>query len=656
MLILQSEKIRAILINRNKMKKNKKIYVIILGIFMGLMSCEKVFNDITQYKDLTPDIVWTDAEYSTQYINGFYADVWKDFTQLDAPATEELGLWQQYTWTDFNTDQMTVSGSGIKASASFSDRYSTIRDLNRFFENVDKGSYSGKAHLKGQAFFFLAYQYYRLVKAFGGVPIVKEVLDPTSYDPDELGRPRNSTLECFDYIVELLDSAIINLPAPNAPGEAIPDYESFRITKPVAMIMKGEVLMWKASPVFCTTPDQNYWQDAYDAMKEAKTWLDDHGYRLYTEWNGSTPPYTGMYYDEQGAKKEWIWSLEYTYPETSPPQDIYKTMRPPSQGGGNESPCPSWNLVQRYLMADGRDTLTSVYDYDQSNFWENRDPRFYQTVAYNGSKYVFPASPDAIPNPNRCQWTFTGVIKGDKPFELTRGGGYGFLNRKGMDTTLNNQELELLETDWPIYRYAEVLLNMAECANELDAHRGEVKDYIIPVRMRAGIENLDGSYGLASVSGHDEWVDVIMNERLIEFAFEGKRVWDIKRRVLFSDFREYEHFYGLQSTINEAGVDALQLKSKRNGATIVLSQLSNVGLSKEDVYVALSDTLETTPDRNALYHQIMTDEVIIGDLGRTVLNPYDMNALEPIPSSVLSTDPMIEQSIDYGGTFNPRLN
>jgi hypothetical protein len=52
----------------------------------------------------------------------------------------------------------------------------------------------------------------------------------------------------------------------------------------------------------------------------------------------------------------------------------------------------------------------------------------------------------------------------------------------------------------------------------------------------------------------------------------------------------------------------------------------------------------------------MTDKVIISDASATVLNPLDINALEPIPSGVLLTDPLVVQSKNYGGTFDPKLN
>jgi len=634
---------------------NKGIYVIFLIITLGLMSCSKVFDDITNYKNLTPSTVWTDETYSTQYINAFYGTIYSDLSKNDAPATEEFGLWQQTVWTDFYSGQMGVGGSGTQAAANFGSLYVDIRNLNSFFANVNQGTYASKNLLKGQAFFFLAYKYFRLVKSFGGVPIVKDVIAPSA-DLSALGRPRNTTLECFDYITQCLDSAIAKLPEPTAPGATITGYDRYRVTKPIAMILKAEVLMWKASPIFCTTPSTTYWTDAYNAVSAAKTYLDGKGYGLYTTKIGKTPPYTGMFYDKTGAAKEWIWQQEFVYPTTNS-NGLYAPMRPPEQGGNAEAACPTWNLVQRYLMADGKDTVTSAFKYDRNNYWENRDPRFKQTVAYNGGVYIFPQNPtQTIANPNRREWTFFGTISGDKPFSVTRGGGTGFATRKGIDTTLNVQQLAQIATNWPIYRYAEILLDMAECANELDAHRGEVAGYLTPIRSRAGIVNLDGSYGLANVTTHDAWLPIIMNERLIELSYEGKRVWDIKRRVLFSDFKQYKYLQGLQPIINDAGVNALNLKVARNNTTIVIAKLSSLGLSVSDVYKALSDTLATTANPDQLYHKIMTDHVIGADIATTYLNPWNQNALEGIPTATLLTDPLVKQSVDYGGPFNPKIN
>ena len=81
--------------------------------------------------------------------------------------------------------------------------------------------------------------------------------------------------------------------------------------------------------------------------------------------------------------------------------------------------------------------------------------------------------------------------------------------------------------DWIELRLAEVMLNYAECANEMNELL-IAKDMVRQIRIRAGIEDNGNDYGLGSVD-KDQMRELIMNERMIEFAFENKRNADLRR-------------------------------------------------------------------------------------------------------------------------------
>ncbi|UZD24433.1 RagB/SusD family nutrient uptake outer membrane protein [Algoriphagus halophytocola] len=81
-------------------------------------------------------------------------------------------------------------------------------------------------------------------------------------------------------------------------------------------------------------------------------------------------------------------------------------------------------------------------------------------------------------------------------------------------------------TNFPIYRYSEVLLFMAEILNE-QGKDGEARNYINQVRERAGL-------GPVTSSG-DELADAIFRERRVELAFENKRWFDIQRKDLIEE-------------------------------------------------------------------------------------------------------------------------
>ena len=79
-------------------------------------------------------------------------------------------------------------------------------------------------------------------------------------------------------------------------------------------------------------------------------------------------------------------------------------------------------------------------------------------------------------------------------------------------------------------RYAEVLLNLAECAAEVGNKSDEVYTILKDIRKRAGITaNADGLYGLKANMSQQELIDAVLYERRIELAFEEHRYWDIRR-------------------------------------------------------------------------------------------------------------------------------
>ena len=54
------------------------------------------------------------------------------------------------------------------------------------------------------------------------------------------------------------------------------------------------------------------------------------------------------------------------------------------------------------------------------------------------------------------------------------------------------------------------------------------------IRARAGLENTDGAYGLSAAAGNrDKLFGAVINERKLEFAYEGKRFYDLRRWKLF---------------------------------------------------------------------------------------------------------------------------
>ena len=80
-------------------------------------------------------------------------------------------------------------------------------------------------------------------------------------------------------------------------------------------------------------------------------------------------------------------------------------------------------------------------------------------------------------------------------------------------------EFGITNDNWPVYRYAEVLLLLAEALNE-QGKSSEALAFLNQVRTRAGLGNVTSTAGLN---------DVILHERRTELAFENKRWLDLVR-------------------------------------------------------------------------------------------------------------------------------
>jgi hypothetical protein len=162
--------------------------------------------------------------------------------------------------------------------------------------------------------------------------------------------------------------------------------------------------------------------------------------------------------------------------------------------------------------------------YNATMFWQNRDPRFDASIAYNGG--VWPLSNKA----GRKQWSYVGVLDESASTIVT-----GFYCKRITNPNLAaSQALYNSNTgggsgmDWVEFRFAELVMNLAECANETN-RLAEAKDMVRNIRKRAGIIQGSFDYGLDVAVDAASMRSLILEERRVEFAMEGKRYWDLRR-------------------------------------------------------------------------------------------------------------------------------
>ena len=555
-----------------------KIYnYILLGC---LISSSFACSDILNKKDLsavTEEDVWNDSKYATAYLDKLCRDNLPDW---DAGASN-------------NSDEAN-GGDGImygQLTTSSIDtwNYEQIRKINLLLQKVGSGSIDEETQntLKAQALVLRAWRYFQMVRLYGGVPLILEPQELT----DDLYVTRAKTSECIAQMVKDLDDAIAILP-----WKWTSDDEG-RITKAAAMAFKGRILLYWASPQFNPDNDKQRWEDAYNANKQVMEELAQNGYGLY----GS---YSDLWFDEMNVEAVFVKRFQ----EPGLTNSWNAGTRPLSEAqnytGYNR---PTLEIVESYPMADGT-PITESKDYDPVYFWKNRDPRFAQSIAYNGCLWELSGKS------GRIQWTYVGS-------ELNNPTPSGFYCRKAVDESYTPYYTERSSTDWIEIRYAEVLMNYAECAAELGKN-DEAYTILKQIRNRAGIlPGSDGLYGLKAGMSQDDMIKAIMLERKIEFAFEGKRYWDLRRRRLFA------------SELNG---------TRRHGL------LPKLKISQEE-FDKIKDNVDIDKDKDTYFR----DSLIVLDT-KFDIDFKDNYYFYAIPNKHLETNSKLEQTQGWdGGTFNP---
>lgn len=453
------------------------LYGMILCIGCSKVLDKKVLNNIQD------QAVWKDTVLMQAYMNNLY---------LDIPAwnTSLAG----YTDESRNGGPVT-NGTISPDNTLWYWPYNSIRKCNSMLANLNAaaGSEALKGRFEGEARFIRAWQYFEMIRRFGGVPLITEPQALT----DSIFSPRDKTSTCVKFIVDELTQAAALLPAVEAASNV------GRVSKEAALSLKARVLMDYASPRFNPAADPARWKAAYEACKEALTQLDQDGYGLLT-------PYKDIFLKEMN--KEVIFAIRFNNPGRTQGRDA--AVRPISQSvNATGADQPSQELVNAYPTAMGTDANAGLSYQDQ---WAGRDQRFYATIVYNGANYF-----------GTQIWTYAnGTIDG---YGAPNGTSTGYYSRKGVDTTLTAPQGGSSGTDFIAIRYADILMLKAEAANELGKTQ-EAYTVLESIRARAGIApGTDQLYGLQPGMNQLAMRKRIWKERFVEFAFEQIRFWDLLR-------------------------------------------------------------------------------------------------------------------------------
>lgn len=573
----------------------KKIYAVIAASLLAFSGC-----NVLDTKDLSnygPD-VWNDSKLTSAFLTDIYGNVLNLTWPRDGGNSDEcLGI--------MGKDAVQPNNSSFKFWP-----YTSIRNINTLLKNVDEGTLpeSEKNLMKGQAYFMRAFQYFKMVRLHGGVPIIKE---PQSLE-DDLNVKRNSTAECFEFILSDLDEAAKLLPVKNS-GDSYG-----RIDQCIVAAFKSRVLLYKASPQFNPSSPYNnsYWKDAYNAAKSAKELLDQNGYGLVDN-------YTDVF--ETKKHSEAILPIIYSNP-TKVNGRAEDAVRPLSESknatGGDQ---PTWGLVESFPMKDGKKAGESdKYSYNVQEFWKNRDPRFDAVIVYNGSIYELSGKA------GRRQYTTPNIANSLDAFGYNIQGEHhnrtGLYCKKGIMEELPVAQVTLNDVDWLEIRYPEIMFNLAETANE-NGSTAEGYETLVAIRKRAGIEpGVNNLYGLKAGMSREEMRLALLDEKRIEFCFEGQRFWDLRRHRMLHTYLNGQHKYGILANV-KAGIDMTDAMNRAASYTL---------MPEEFDYQVIDLIFQNPTSEDAMYMP-------------------ESYYFFPISKDEIEKNPNLDQNKDWGGSFDPVL-
>jgi hypothetical protein len=463
--------------------------------------------------------------------------------------------------------------------------FTGIRDCNIFLENVylipDIDDYE-RIKWIAEVKFLKAYYHFFLLQLYGPIPIIRENL-PVNAMPDEMRVYREPVDDVINYIVELLDEVVPDLPLETYSTGTT---DAGRITQPIALSVKAKALVWAASPLlngeertppefsltdnrgvqlFPQTYSAEKWQRALVAIKNAIDTCHLAGHVMYTYVPpvsaGAMSDITRLKYTLRGAvvsrlNSEIVWpatqdvyeiqyqcSLAYpTYSNIANHQVIGTTLQVAEQFYTNNgipiNEDPTWDYANRYeTQTVTGDAATDHQYYIRANQASQataklhlyREPRFYAYTGFDRGIYEMYANSEAN----------STVLeeKSGEPFGYQVGDRY--LPTCYLIKKLVSPELPVTgpyihsRYSFPIIRLPDLYLLYAEVLNEINGPGPEIYKWIDTVRRRAGLKGVVESWAKSSIPGKpsskEGLRDIIRQERMIELAFEGQRFYDIRR-------------------------------------------------------------------------------------------------------------------------------
>ena len=553
----------------------KLIFGWMLVAFLAINACSDAL-DMAPDGKTSLDEIFRDNERVAAYLNTCYQYipaggnfwwfvmrgpvVWCDEAwDVDAEAEPGLTSGQLYNGNVTAKNHFTEQNANDGNGRYWSRFWTGIRQCTVFLSYIEDAPVTAqnRSRWTAEAHLLRAFYYAELLRWYGcPLPIEREAYS-LSFDFSTL--KRESYYDVVKFIMEDCDAA---LSSPDLPWRITTVAEEYRFTKAVAEAIKARMMVYAASPLY--NDGNNYWEEAYQINKTSLANLRAQGYELYNDinfpqvWDSEDaflPNRAAKLFNEYFCN-EMAYSAnpvdrETLYQTKSTGQYIGSCDGVGAQDQYKTGTCPSQELIDCFETIDGQPVLnparpyndeithlnpnynTANTLYNEQDPYANRDPRFYASVYYNGSKrrtdWQFTESSQCVENYPASNGYRTRIIAtwdgepqtGIHPMRRTAT-RTGYYQRKFLHPNGGVGQYFVSAARYKSFRLGEVILNFAEAAAEAN-HLDEAKAAVDEIRARAGMPPLPGGLSQADL------ILRIHNERRVELALEGFRYFDVRR-------------------------------------------------------------------------------------------------------------------------------
>ena len=519
------------------MKNIKNLAV--LGLFtVAFASCDM---EVVPPSEIAAENFWKTEKDAWYGLNACYAqmsgmDIWDEMCTDNA-----------HSHKPWEGPYELIQQNGVSSESDRGYSFSTIRIVNNFLEKVDGCEMDAalKERMKAEARYFRASDYLDLTTKFGKVPLVTTVME---YDAPNVKRDPVETVQAF--VLSELDEIAEILPDSYPGGEG---YEKGRITRAGALAFgnfaeaeasAGKIIQEGHHSLFRVTSLNAAQQKEADEMEQ---YIDFEAKNIDKDkFVKGMFSYECLWHKENANpdNPEYLVTRGYMADDNNYDWTRYTYIRPSQLVSGYSSYEPMQGLIDAYWDIDGKTIrpeipvatrkenfakITAVVEgMDQTTYiktvptlnlkeyaymdeFRNRDSRLYASMLFpfkgwhetDFGTFYYRWNPAWAGSDGNESWT-----------------GYSY--RKLLSLTAYSDWASM--EDYPVIRYAEVLLTYAEARIQTKGWDAEVQKVLNDLRDRCGMPNVP-----TAMPSKEAALDFVRNERRIELAAEGQRYDDIRR-------------------------------------------------------------------------------------------------------------------------------